>query len=227
MTVVHGSPVALRQNRSRGPATLVHRRGSRDRDPSVDPAHLDEVPFEELVCRLAFGHNRSADTRTWVRLLEPDLVVRTSAALQRAHERNQSAMETRREQWLRYAEERVGVKVHPGEWDAARQDYADWQERAGKFEAVIGKAIREVDRVKRKQEREAAAGEQVPELYRRQLKAVAEAIMAHRSALEDGDVIAEEHDLQLWSALDTVTVPHGPLSEPTSLMAMLTERHWS
>ena len=65
------------------------------------------------------------------------------------------------------------------------------------------------------------------QFYRRQLKAVARAIYAHRAALEDGEVIAEEHDFQLWSALDTVTVPNGPLSVPTGFMAMLDERVWS
>lgn len=204
------------------------RRGPRERQgggaaATVDPARLDELPFEELVCRLAFGHKRSADARIWNRLLEPDLVVRTAAALHRAHERNASAMQTRREDWLRYTEERVGVKVDPREWAAARQDYEDWCARAGKFAETTAKAIQDVKRAQRKHARAA----EDPLSYRRQLKAVAEAIFAHRSALEQGDVIAEDHDLRLWSALESVTVPHGPLSEPTSLMSMLTERYWS
>jgi hypothetical protein len=193
----------------------------------VDPARLDEVPFEELVCRLAFGHKRNADAGIWNRLLDPDLIVRTAAALRRAHERNASAIQTRREEWLRYTEARVGVKVDPREWAAARQDWDDWCTRAGKFAATIAKAIQDVERAQRKLAREGAGRAEDPQFYRRQLQTVARAIYDHRVALEDGEVIAEDHDLQLWSALDTVTVPNGPLSEPTSLMAMLDERVWS
>ncbi len=222
-TFAHGHRSSLNLRHSRG----AGQRMSQGSGGVIDPAQLDELPFEELVCRLAFGHKRSADARIWNRLLEPDLVVRTAAALYRAHERNASAMQTRSEEWLRYTEERVGVKVDAREWAAARQDYEDWCARAGKFAATIARAIQDVERAQRKRAREGAAAGEDPQFYRRQLKAVAEAIFAHRSALEQGDVIAEEHDLQLWSALESVTVPHGPLSEPTSLMSMLTERYWS
>ena len=65
---------------------------------------MHEMPFENLAVRLAFGHRRGVDAQTWNRLLEPDLVMRTLTALRRAHERNQSAVESRREEWLRYTE---------------------------------------------------------------------------------------------------------------------------
>ena len=191
----------------------------------VDPARLDEVPFEELVCRLAFGRSRGAEARTWNRLVEADLVARTDAALRRAQERNDSAMSTRRQEWSRYVEDRVGVRVDAGEWAMARQEYDDWCRRAEAFAAGVAKALKDVERAQRRSAR--AVESKDLGVYRRQLKAVARAIHAHRVASEDAEVIAEDHDLRLWSALESVTVPDGPLSEPRSLMDMLNERHGS
>jgi len=207
--------------------TVVHDRAGRARSAQIDPARMDEMPFENLVVRLAFGHKRGADARTWDRLVQADLVARTLNALQRAHERNQSAMDSRREEWVRYTEDRVGVKVDAQQWQMARREYEEWRQRAAKFDTTVAKAIQDVERSKRKLLRDSADPREDSQFYRRQLKAVARAIYAHRMALEDGEVIAEDHDLQLWSALDTVTVPNGPLSEPTSLMAMLDNRVWS
>lgn len=206
---------------------MLHDRAGRQRTDHGDPLRMDEVPFENLAVRLAFGRKRGTDAQTWDRLMQGDLVIRTLNALRRAHERNQSAMESRREEWLRYTEERVGVKVDAQQWQMARREYDEWCQRAAKFDATLGKAIQDVERAQRKLVRESGNQEGDSQFYRRQLKTVARAIYAHRTALEDGDVIAEDHDLQLWSALDTVTVPNGPLSVPTSLMAMLDERVWS
>jgi len=189
----------------------------------VDPARLDEAPFEELVCRLAIGRSRGGDARTWNRLLGTDLLARTGAALRRAQERNDSAMQSRQQQWSRYVEERVGVKVDAGEWALARQDYDDWCRRAEAFAAGVAKALKDVDRAARKAQREVEQKD--AGVYRSKLKAVARAIYTHRAASEDAEVIAEDHDLQLWAALESVTVPDGPMSEPTSLMDMLNERH--
>ena len=228
MTTSLHAPVRLRHNgKGSRSMTVLHDRASRQRSGQVDPVRLDEMPFENLAVRLAFGHKRGADAQTWDRLLQSDLVVRTLNALRRAHERNQSAMESRREEWMRYTEERVGVKVDAQQWQTARREYEEWCQRASKFDSTVAKAIQDVERAQRKLIRDSGHEQGDSQFYRRQLKAVARAIYAHRTALEDGEVIAEDHDLQLWSALDTVTVPNGPLSEPTSLMAMLDERVWS
>lgn len=207
--------------------TVMHDRAGHRRTDQIDPLRMDEVPFEALVIRLAFGHKRGTDAQTWNRLLQADLVIRTLNALRRAHGRNQSAMEMRRDEWVRYTEDRVGVKVDAQQWQMARRDYEEWRQRAAKFDTTVAKAIADVERAQRKLVRDSGAEQGDSQFYRRQLKTVARAIYAHRAALEDGDVIAEDHDLQLWSALDTVTVPNGPLSVPTSLMAMLDERVWS
>lgn len=227
MTAAVNASVRFRHNgKGAGSMTILHDRARRQRSDQVDPSRMDEVPFENLVVRLAFGHKRGIDAQTWNRLLEADLVVRTVTALRRAHERNQSAMEARREDWVRYAEERVGVKVDAQQWQMARREYEEWRQRAAKFDSTIARAIQEVERAQRKLVRESGSEQGDSQFYRCQLKTVARAIYAHRAALEDGGVIAEDHDLQLWSALDTVTVPNGPLLVPTSLMAMLDERVW-
>lgn len=228
MTVALNAPVRFRHNgKGARSMTVLHDRARRQRSDQVDPGRMDEMPFENLVVRLAFGHKRGIDAQTWDRLLEADLVVRTVNALHRAHERNQSAMEARREEWVRYTEERVGVKVDAQQWQMARREYEEWRQRASKFDSTIAKAVQEVERAQRKLGRNSGNEQGDSQFYRRQLKAVARAIYAHRAALEDGEVIAEDHDLQLWSALDSVTVPNGPLSVPTSLMALLDERVWS
>lgn len=191
-----------------------------------DPARLDAVPFTELVCRLAFSRSKAVDAPLWARLLEADLVVRTEAALQRAWDRNAAAIERRRQEWIRSTEARVGAKVDATEWQLAQNDFHDWCARAEKFAAVVGKALQEVQRAARKHIRDhgGQAGDSVH--YRRQLQTVAAAIRDHRAALDEAEVIAENHDIALWSVLDAVTVPDGRGGQDTTLTAMFDEQIW-
>ncbi len=192
----------------------------------VDPARMDEVPFSELVCRLMFSRPKGADAAVWSRLLEADLVARTAGALRRALERNTAAVERRRAEWILYTEARVGVKVDAKEWQLAQQDFHDWCARAEKFSGVAAKALQEVERAERKHVRRGGWETGDSGHYRNLLQTVAEAIREHRAALDDGDVIAEEHDVRLWSVLDTVSVPHGRFSEHKTLAEMFDARIW-
>jgi len=155
MTAAVHAPVRFRHNgKGSRSMAVIHDRAARQRSGHVDPARLDEMPFENLVVRLSFGHKRGADALTWNRLLQADLVVRTVSALRRAHERNQSAMECRREEWLRYTEERVGVKVCAQQWQTARREYEEWRQQALKFDSTVDQAIQDVERAQRKLVRE-------------------------------------------------------------------------
>lgn len=210
----------------RGSLHLVAGRRSHRDCGTVDPARLDEVPFEDLVCRLALGHAKGRDARGWSRLVEADLVVRTHAGLSRARARNASAMERRREDWIRYTEARVGVKVDAREWEVACQEYHDWWARAEKFAAAVAKALGEVERAQRTLARDNGGEPADPAFYRHALKCVAQAVWSHRAALEGGEVIAEDHGVRLWSVLDRVSVPHGPLSQEMALSALFDEQIW-
>ncbi len=216
-----------------------HRRGERHRTDrgvrgrgqahhdsaaAVDPARLDTVPFAALACRLAFSRGKG-DEQLWARLLHADLVVRTENALRGSQQRNAAAIEKRRKDWIRHTESQVGMKVDEEQWRIAKQEFHDWCARADNFAEMVAKALQEVQRVRRRlvggDDGTQAGGAQ----YLDRLQVVAGAIRAHRAALDDGEVIAEEHDLRLWSVLDTVTVDddatgHKPLA------AMFDEQIW-
>jgi hypothetical protein len=202
-------------------------RGPRRAHPAAgaDPATLDEIPFAELACRLVFSRSKGADAPLWARLLEADLVVRTETALQRAQERNAAAIERRREEWILYAEARVGSKVDATEWQLAQNEFRAWCARAESFAGVVAKALVEVERARRKHVRHGGeTGDSAH--YRYLLQTLAGAIRTHRVALDDAEVIAEGHDIALWSVLDTVAVPHGRSGEQKTLATMFDEQIW-
>jgi hypothetical protein len=182
---------------------------------------LSDDAFEEVVCGNAFVHSRDADT--WQRLLSPGLIRRTYEALRRIHERNLRAIRRRRAEWQRFTAECEANPIDADQWAAAQRDHDDRRRRAANFTTAIQNALAEVKHARKQINKDDAYGKQ---FYRERLRQVAVAIYRHRAALTDSDIIAEAHDHDLWRTLETVTVPTGPSSEPTTLLTMF-ERHWS
>ena len=179
-----------------------------------------------MVCDNIFQHNR--DTDIWRQLLSAPLVERTYDTLRRLHDHNSRAMRRRRDDWERFVADCVTTPISRQEWNCARREYENWRKHAETFATVVGHAMREVRQARRQITKDSRRGDEGnPQFYRGRLRDVALAVYRHRAAITGSDVIAEDHDRDLWRILETITVPYGSASEPTSLLTMLDERYWS
>jgi hypothetical protein len=190
-------------------------------------AGLDDSSFERVAVSNAFMTTRDADV--WARLLSTGLIARTYDVLRRVLHRNVAASRRRKAEWEQF---RTRVAAQPGSqrrFVTARREYERRRRKAANFSAAIQNAITEVNRARKRINMEAHGGDEgrSPVFYRTRLRELAVAVHRHRAAVAEGDVIAEPHDLELWQTLETITVPHGPASQPTSLLTMIRQSHWS
>ena len=163
-------------------------------------AQIDDVEFERLV--LANISPRNRDAHVWSALLAPNSIARTHAILVAAVQRNASAMAARR--------------ADPGSDDTA---YRQWRHRAQGFARIAQAALSEINAERRTLE--AAADKSSARRYREQLRRLASEIACHQQRSDTAGINPEDHDHQLWNVLDTISIPHGPESTPTTLRDLL------
>lgn len=163
--------------------------------------------FEQVVLANAFRHRRNA--ALWEALLSPEVIERTHSALADAVERNAAAMAARRPD-------------DPNSTAGEAVDYQAWRRRAGSFNHLVQSALREVN--KRRQQLVRDEDMRAAERYRRHIRNLALSIAGHQRAVLTGDTEPSEHDLQLWACLDSVRLPHGPDSTPTSLRTLVADQ---
>ncbi|OBK38581.1 hypothetical protein A5658_03410 [Mycobacterium sp. 1245111.1] len=168
-------------------------------------AQLDDDGFEQLV--LANISPRNRDAHVWAALLTPNSIARTHATLVAAVQRNASAMAARRQD--------------PG---SDNPTYRQWRHRAQNFARIAQAALSEINAERRTLE--AAADKSSARRYREQLRHLASEIACHQQRSDIAGINPEDHDHQLWNVLDTISIPHGPESTPTTLRDLLddTER---
>lgn len=156
--------------------------------------------FEQVVLVNVSQHKRN--TAMWEALLCPQVIERTHSALAIAVQRNSAAMSARR------PDEAGGTSEND-------PNYQSWRQRAVSFGHLVQGALQEVKQ-RRKQilrEEELRAAER----YRQNIRDLALVIADHQHAVISSGTAPTPHDLKLWGCLDTVRLPHGPESTPTSL----------
>lgn len=177
-----------------------------DNDLLTTLAQFTAAEFEQVVLANASRHRRN--TALWEALLAPAVIERTHSALADAVQRNAAAMAARRQD-------------EPG-GDAATadvDDYVSWRRRASSFNHLVQGALREVN--KRRQQMGRDEDLRAAERYRQQIRDLALAIAGHERAVLNGGAEPSPHDVQLWAYLDSVCLPHGSASTPTSLRALV------
>lgn len=174
-----------------------------DNDLLTTLAQFSAAEFEQVVLANASRHRRN--TALWEALLSPEVIERTHSALADAVQRNAAAMAARRQD-------------APGS-----HAYMSWRRRASSFNHLVQGALREVN--KRRQQLVRDEDQRAAERYRQNIRDLALAIAGHERAVLNGDSEPSPHDLQLWACLDSVRLPHGPDSTPTSLRALV-EDQW-
>lgn len=162
------------------------------------------VEFEQVVLANASPHKRN--TVFWDALLSPQVIERTHGALAQAVQRNSAAMSARR------PDERGGTSEPDPEYRA-------WRRGAVSFGHIVQGALQEVNQRRKEiiQQDDVRAAER----YRRNIRDIALAIADHQDAVVRSGVKPRPEDLKLWECLDTVRLPHGPDSVPTSLRELV------
>ena len=179
--------------------TVMHDRAGHRRTDQIDPLRMD-CCCRSPVIRPLPGTSAATDAQTWNWLLQADLVTRTlNVAKNGAHAGQSVGDGDAPRRVVRYTEDRVGV-VDAQQWQMARRDYEEWRQRAAKFDTTVAKAIAgQVERAQR------PAGPRFGEPSRAIRSSPPAAQNRGAGHLrppgcpEDGDNIAEDHDLQLWS----------------------------
>jgi hypothetical protein len=163
-------------------------------------AGLDDDAFERLVLANISPRNRNA--RVWAALLAPNSIARTHATLVAAVQRNASAMGARR-----------------ADLGSDGPTYRQWRHRAQSFARIAQAALSEINAERRALE--TAADKNSARRYREQLRHLASEIACHQQRSDTAGINPEDHDHQLWNVLDTISIPHGPESTPTTLRDLL------
>ncbi|MFI9048541.1 hypothetical protein [Streptomyces sp. NPDC053427] len=184
---------------------------------------LTDDRYERLV--LDNAHPPARDREIWELLVSPSLIDRTRDTLSCLVQRNVSALRKRKAereafQAACFARGPAGKK----DWFDTRNEYDEWRHRAANFARTVQNALADVNRAKRDLNR--SANHSVAQEHRDCLRRLALAVQRHQAAHARAGGIAEQPDYELWQALDRITVPIGPSSEPTPLRAML-DIYWT
>ncbi|MFI6769326.1 hypothetical protein [Streptomyces sp. NPDC050355] len=184
---------------------------------------LDDSDYEQLV--LDHAHPPARDPGVWAVLIDPALIDRTRGALNTLFQRNSSVLRKRREEREQFrlacfARGQAGKE----EWFASKREYDAWRHRAANFSRTVQNALSEINKAKKDLNR--SLNHQVAQNHRDRLRDLALAVHKHQAAHARAGGIAEQADYELWRALDQITVPIGPASEPTSLRTML-DIYWT
>ena len=160
--------------------------------------------FEQVV--LVNASERRRNPAFWDALLSPQVIERTHSALAQAIQRNSAAMSARR----------------PEEHDRASDpdpEYVAWRRSAVSFGHYVQGALQEVNQ--RRKELVQQGDVRAAERYRRNIRDIALAIADHQDATVRSGAAPRPEDLKLWECLDTVRLPHGSDSTPTSLRELV------
>jgi len=165
---------------------------------------FSDQEFEQVVLINAAQHKRN--TAMWEALLSPQVIERTHSALAIAIQRNSAAMSARR----------PDAAAGESQPDAA---YKTWRRSAVSFGNLVQGALQEVKQKRKQILREADL--RAAERYRQHIRDIALAIADHQNAIAEAGTTPSPHDLKLWEYLDTVRLPHGSDSTPTSLRELV------
>ncbi|MEU5239891.1 hypothetical protein ACH4UR_31855 [Streptomyces lydicus] len=192
----------------------------------MDAGHLtrlDDAGYEQIV--LDNAHPPARDQETWAALIDPALIDRTRDALNTLFQRNSSVLRKRREEREQFRLECFARgQAGKEEWFASKREYDAWRHRAANFSRTVQNALAEINRVKKEINR--SINHQVAQNHRDRLRDLALAVHRHQAAHARSGGVAEQADYELWQALDSITVPIGPMSDPTSLRTML-DIYWT
>ncbi len=169
---------------------------------SLDSFSAEE--FEQVVLVNVSQHKRNP--ALWDALLSRQLIDRTHGALAIAFQRNSAAMSARRPN-------------EPSETSGTDPGYKEWRRGAVSFNHLVQGALQAVNMRRKElaQEDEVRAAER----YRQNIRDASLAIAEHQNATISSGATPSPHDLKLWEFLDTVRLPHGPDSTPTSLRELV------
>lgn len=160
--------------------------------------------FEQVV--LVNASQRKRNPVFWEALLSPQVIERTHNALAQAVQRNSAAMSARR------PDEHGGTSApDPG--------YVTWRRSAVSFGHIVQGALQEVNQRRKMlvQQGDLRSAER----YRRNIRDIALALADHQDAIVRSGTTPRPEDLKLWESLDTVRLPHGSDSTPTSLRELV------
>lgn len=142
----------------------------------------------------------------WARLLDPDHVEMTVAHL------TTMAVNVNNDLAVRGAGQ-VGYST----------DHADWRRRALGFKRAVDRHLVIAKATLKAQNRHRSLEESVSS--RNVLRELAIAVLRHQRASATADINAEPHDVELWQALDLLTVPVA--DDMFTLRHLITEGTWT
>ncbi|GAA2770379.1 hypothetical protein [Streptomyces showdoensis] len=184
---------------------------------------LDDEAFEELL--LAHVHPPVRDPDVWAGLTHPDNIRRTQSVAAAKHQRTAHALRKRKAEREVFQQECL-ARGYEGkrDWFETRAEYESWRSRAGNFHQTMQKALSEIARIMRDQNR--SAGDRSFGAQRNTLRLLALAVSKHQAAHARAGGVAEQQDYELWRVLDQLTVPTGPDQDQVSLRTML-DVYWT
>lgn len=186
-------------------------------------ADLEDSQFESVI--IANAHPPNRDPEVWAALTDPNLIDRTRDTLTTLYQRNMGGIIKRRDEHEAFRREcralgRSGWKSLA----AAQAEYEERRRRATNFGRTMQNALAVVKETRRNINR--ATNHQTAQDMRERLRELAQALQKHQVAHARIGGVAEQHDYELWQALDRIRVPLGPDSKMVSLRSML-DVYWT
>lgn len=186
-------------------------------------ARLDDKQYEQVAIDNA--HPPARDPEAWAALTHPDNIGRTRDILAGVHQRTATALRSRKAQREEFQRECLARgAAGKRDWFESRAEYEKWRRRAANFHQTIQRAMAELGKAHRQVNRE--NNTRLAQEARESLRGLALAVQRHQAMhVRSGQRPAQE-DYELWQLLETLTVPCGPNSEPTTLRTML-DFYWT
>lgn len=201
---------------------------------------LGDKAFRELVTEHL--HPETGDPEMWEALLARPLIKRTRALLAEMRNQVEATLRKRERESTEYQLECLNNRASGRtDWVAHKAEYQDWRKKAVGFKRLVerrqvqAKAAafsRGQEQHNREQEagarRSAAHVERMTEqrqLYLEIIRLLSIGIQQHQAMTAVAGRSPEQHDYDLWRALDNITIPMGPDEIYTALRKVL-ETFW-
>jgi hypothetical protein len=199
-------------------------------------ANLSDREFRDYVG--ANLHPNDGD-EAWPVLLSAELIERTFETLKDMRDQASRTLNQRAAERDEYQLEclRRGPAGRQ-DWVTYRVEYDIWRRKIANFNRMVLARLSETSNAKKKlnsqmaavakRDRVAAHAQQMTEerdYLRGVVRDLAKAVHQHQAATAVSGRDAEQHDYDLWHALDTLTVPMGKEREPAKIRNVL-RTHW-
>jgi hypothetical protein len=189
-----------------------------------DLTSLADDEFRTYITNHLRVDHSEVNRHAWLALTDASVVERTRAVLVRMQDQLDNSIRRKTNAHKEFQLEcfAKGARGRSA-WLRADAEFKTWRGKAVTFRWSIAERLRFI------RDSLAAARRTVGDSlagYRSVVRDLALAVERHRHASLASEIVPEGHDRQLWSTLDSLTVPVGPQGKPATLNSMI-ECYWA